>query len=340
MFTRADAETLRRSLNSFRDADPDSGERLLLNYRRHYGLVFDGLVFAAGDEAGFGLDSGPDGEGASPAISHRIGCFESGDFRLVLQTFAPRSAAPRGTAFLLHGYFDHTGLYGHLIRHCLELGYAVAIFDFPGHGLSSGRVAHIDSFKEYSQCFLDCLELADAAGLAEPWLCVGQSTGGAVIADAIIELGLAQRFALQHYILLAPLLFPVYWRRSKLLFMLTRHFVKRTPRRFALSSHDEEFLRFLREADELQSPHLPREWVDAMIDYQRRFLRAGTQNQALHIIQGTDDGTVDWRKNLPRFLDKFPGSSSTLVEGAKHHLVNESADYREPVFARISELLA
>lgn len=335
MFTRTDAESLRRSLKGFRDAEPDSEERLLANYRRHYGLFFD-----RHDEAGVGLDSIADVEAKQESISHRIGCFESGDFCLVLQTFTPRIDAPRGTVFLLHGYFDHAGLYGHLIRHCLALGYAVAVFDFPGHGLSSGRVAHIDSFSEYSQSFLDCLELAATAKLDEPWFCIGQSTGGAVIADALFEHGLARRFELQHYILLAPLLYPVYWRRSKLLFTLTRRWLKSTPRRFALNSHDETFLNFLKESDALQSPELPSEWVEALIDYQQRFERADTQSQALHLIQGTDDDTVDWRLNLPCFLDKFPGSDSTLVEGARHHLVNESADYRAPVFARISELLA
>ena len=92
-------------------------------------------------------------------------------------------------------------------------------------------------------------------------------------------------------------------------------------------------------SDALQSKSLPTAWVAAMADYQKRFLKAEPSSVPLQIIQGTADGTVDWQKNLPLIASKFPASESYLIEGARHHMVNESAKYREKIFAKLSELV-
>jgi alpha-beta hydrolase superfamily lysophospholipase len=68
-----------------------------------------------------------------------------------------------------------------------------------------------------------------------------------------------------------------------------------------------------------------------MIDYQRRFARAPGSDIPLSIVQGSGDGTVDWRFNLSSLLEKFPNSKSYLIDDAKHHLVNESAEFRSRV---------
>ena len=70
-----------------------------------------------------------------PGVKQYIGTFESGRYEVAGQLFLQEGA--RGTVFMVHGYTDHLGLYGDLIRHLLALGYSVAGFDLPGHGLSS-----------------------------------------------------------------------------------------------------------------------------------------------------------------------------------------------------------
>ena len=48
-----------------------------------------------------------------------------------------RTPEEKENVFLIsHGYYDHAGLYGHLIEHLLSRGWNVAIFDQIGHGLS------------------------------------------------------------------------------------------------------------------------------------------------------------------------------------------------------------
>lgn len=323
MFSRTDANQLRESLpsidfqiNPLDNADKNSlAHKLTQSYRTHYGLNFD------------------------DASSHRIGIVESGSYKVVCQYFETSSVTPRGTAVLLHGYFDHSGIYRHLIQHCLQLGFNVLIFDFPGHGLSSGPVATIASFREYNQALRDCLLSAKQQGVAGPWTVMGQSTGGAIIIDSILDNSLPDGFTFQQYLLLGPLLRPRRWRRSRLFFAVSRWFVSSSVRKFSYNSHDTEFLRFLREDDSLQSKFLLRDWIIAMIDYQRRFAKAAKSDKKLHIIQGTGDGTVDWKYNLPKIMTKFPTSKSYFIDGARHHLINESPQYRDQVLTLISQIV-
>lgn len=317
MFTRQEAERLREQLTplDFEHAAPES--ELLTRYRRHYGI----------DSESLGLE-----------FTHHIGVISSNEYTVVCQYFClPRVES--GTAFLLHGYYDHVGLFGHLIQYCLGCGISVVIFDFPGHGLSSGKPASIGSFQEYCEAFTDCLGAAKSAALPRPWVAVGQSTGSAVVMDSFQHHKLQSIANFEQSILLCPLLYPVGWSLSRFVFYLTRWFLPGIRRSFARNSHDEDFLAFLRNSDELQSKTLPTAWVAAMVDYQKRFLKADSHASALHIIQGTDDNTVDWKKNLPLIARKFPASKTYFIEGARHHMVNESLAYRDKIFAKLGELI-
>ncbi len=322
MFSRSDADRLRASLPPI-DFNPvaisngiDRG--LLQAYCNHYGLSFAKEL----------------------SVSHTLGKLDSGEFQIVCHYYSIPLANQTGTVFLLHGYFDHAGIFGHLIEHCLRQGLAVVIFDLPGHGLSSGVPASINSFQQYADAFFAVLQEAERQQLNQPWHVIAQSTGGAVIIDSLLTRQLADRFSFEHLILLAPLLRPWAWTKGKLLFAFTRWFIRASRRTFAVNSHDEEFLSFLKNSDELQSKNLPRDWVQALIAYEKRFDRAGQSKQVLRIIQGTGDSTVDWQYNLPQLLAKFPASQTYMISDARHHLVNESKDFRQKIFSAIDQIIA
>lgn len=331
MFSPIDAEALRQSLSpiQFQESTPDSA--LLDQYRAHYGLKLDTLERPVDHRLGTLSVSGsvPDSVPGADAV----------DFQLVCQYFALPQEQHKGTAFLLHGYFDHVGLFGHLIRHCLELGLSVVIFDQPGHGLSSGVPASIDSFARYVGGLDGCLQLADAQQVPEPWYMIGQSTGGAVLMDALQQQSVPLLYRAQRFILLAPLLRPRHWPVTRLQFAVLRHFLSSSKRIFVDNSHDREFLEFLKNHDALQCRVIPIDWIQAMIDYQRRFDRSPIGSESLHVIQGTDDRTVDWQYNLAQIVRKFPESRTYMVADARHHLVNESEYYRERIFGLISEII-
>ena len=316
MFSRPNAEELRAQAPPLdcSAAAPDCGP--LRTYLDHYGLRF-------------ARDGDP--------VHHSLGVFGGGGERLVAQYFS--ASAPRGTVFLLHGYLDHAGIYRHPLGWCLERGHAAFIFDLPGHGLSSGERGAVDNFASYCDALSRALALAGEQRLARPWHAVGQSTGAAILIDSILHHGLMENHALDGIVLLAPLVRVLRHYRSRLAYLLSGWLLDGTPRLFAESSHDREFLDFLRHEDELQCSRIPRSWIGAMFDYGGRFAAAVPNPTPLSVIQGTADVTVDWKFNLPAIREKFPAAKEVLVPQARHHLVNESREFRDPVFETLADLL-
>lgn len=277
---------------------------------------------------------------SAEAVFHTAGCNSIAGFEIVSQYFRPRDTEVKGTVVLLHGYLDHSGLYSHAIRFCLSKGYAALVFDMPGHGLSSGLPASIQSFDQYSDVLLELLITMKNQGLKGPWHMIGQSTGAAVMIDCLLKERFSKDFPLVKFIALAPLLRPYAWQTSKYLFALSRPFLRSTKRKFSENSHDQRFLDFLKLKDPLQSKRLQRDWILAMLRYQQEFAEAEQSSANLHIVQGTGDTTVDWQFNLEKFAEKFTAVQIEKIEGARHHLVNESEAYRKQMFNLVAQALA
>ena len=237
---------------------------------------------------------------------------------------------PRGTTFLVHGYFDHVGLYDHLVEYLLSRGQAVVAFDLPGHGLSAGEPLAIDSFHAYQNVLQHLL--AECQHFPAPFNAVGQSTGGAVL------LGLLQRFSgnqqqqpFASTYLLAPLLRPWQWRRKLLKFWLLRWFVSSAPREFAMNSHDREFLRFLEQGEPLQRRSIPLSWVRAMVQWADDFSASPPCPWPITVIQGGRDTTVDGPYNISKIKQQFANTKVRFIEDAMHHMVNEREDIRRRI---------
>lgn len=266
---------------------------------------------------------------------HAFGLFEAGGYRLACHCYRPLEE-PRGTFFLLHGYFDHVGLYGHAIRFALDQGFAVLAFDLPGHGLSTGERASIDRFSRYREVFSVLLEKAQEAGLPGPWYILAQSMGGAIAMDYTLHAARHRKGSgdtdnplPRRLFLLAPLLRPLGWRAVKLGYHLRRLFVSTIPRQFSENSSDREFLRFLREQDPLQPRIITTRWLGALIRWQRQFRAHPPCDVPVSIAQGDNDGTVDWRYNLPKIRGKFPDTEVVTIPGGRHHLINEAPELRQ-----------
>jgi alpha-beta hydrolase superfamily lysophospholipase len=106
-----------------------------------------------------------------------LGRFEIDGYEVVAQVWWPEKAV--ATMFVFHGYYDHMGLYRHLIEWALGQKFAVIACDLPGHGLSSGERASIQDFAEYQATLQGLLAEAGTLELPQPWHLCGQSTGGA-----------------------------------------------------------------------------------------------------------------------------------------------------------------
>ena len=264
-----------------------------------------------------------------PVAEHLWGCVRSDTYEVVYQTFLPRLPAgetANGSFYLLHGYYDHIGLYTHLIRFLLEEGYEVVAVDLPGHGLSSGPRASIISFDEYSRALWQVLQLT-AQQRTKPLNLVGQSTGGAVIIDWLLRSPFKEEFAIDKAVLLAPLVKPWNWTQGLISFYLLSPFITRMKRRFSKNSHDENFLRFLKE-EPLQYNYLAVDWVRALSRWIPAIEAADPVSANCLILQGEEDRTVDWQNNIQTLLEKCPNVEVCRYPGIRHHMVNESEERR------------
>ncbi len=269
-----------------------------------------------------------------PGLRHYLGSLDSGGEAIAVQVFALPQA--QATAVVLHGYYDHVGLFDNVINYCLKHGYSVVAFDLPGHGLSSGERAAIDDFLVYRQVLRDVLAALPAFSLAEHRIAIGQSTGCAVLMSHLLDGG-SDDF--RKSVLLAPLVRPSDWWWGRPAHALLRHIIHSLPRRFADNSDDQAFLEFLRERDPLQPRTLPMSWVGALKKWLPWFQQLPAADCEVLLLQGDADETVDWRYNLPVIRRKFPRLEEQHIPGARHHLAKEGEQYRAQLWAACDQFL-
>lgn len=277
----------------------------------------------------YGLDA------VHPDVRSWLGSFRAGPYRLAAQVWLPER--PAGALLMLHGYYDHMGLYGKLVDWALSMNLAVLACDLPGHGLSSGRRASINDFGEYQAVLHALFREAEALKLPSPWHLCGQSTGGAILLDHLLH-GRG-RPELGETILLAPLVRPRAWMRSQVSYHLLRPFVNEIPRRFSVNSSDADFIDFVHNRDPLQPRTLPTAWVGALARWIPRIEGARRSTRSPLIIQGEQDLTVEWRHNLNVLADKFNQPRLLLLPDARHHLANEREALRQQYLEFLSRQL-
>lgn len=267
-------------------------------------------------------------------VPHYFGTFQSDGWTIAAHVFLPRPA--RGTVFLLHGYFDHTGILKNLIRRCLDLGYSIACFDLPGHGLSSGERGGVTDFSEYVTVFEEFLRICRPY-LPQPYHLISHSAGSAVALEYISQIH-SQNSKFEKIILLAPLIHHSYHRITRTQYFLIKPFVTSFPRRFHRNSSDPDFVRWVRQ-DPLQGKRIPTSWLEALYNWNERFETYGCSNAPLLVVQGTDDRVVDWRYNIALLKEKYSALTVKWIENGRHQLLNESHAIREEVLRSISSYL-
>jgi len=239
----------------------------------------------------------------------------------------------RGNLVLLHGLFDHTGLYDKLLAYGLSRQYNVLMFDLPGHGLSTGEPAVIKDFAAYGRAIGSVLGQVKLPQL--PCVAMAQSTGCA----ALVEFARIYPWPFQAAVLLAPLVRPYLWPLNRVVFELARRFITERPRSFTNNADNQAFLEFLRDRDPLQARTLPVQWVTAMLAWKRRFESHRPTDIAPLVVQGHADRTVDWRYNV-KVISRLFEPAVFYIPEARHHLVNESPAVRAQIFEAIDAELA
>jgi alpha-beta hydrolase superfamily lysophospholipase len=262
-------------------------------------------------------------------VSHRMGNISAEGFDIATHYWHFKAA--RGTVYIFHGHFDHVGLYGHIIRWCLSEHYNVVAIDFPGHGLSTGKRASIESFDQYGAILTTLVALCSKK-LRSPHYCIGQGTGAAAIMNMMWVHG-KRPFAKMAF--LAPLVRPQDWSKGNFKYFLDRIFSRTVKRRFVVNSGDDEFIKFVRTKDSLQSKRIPVKWITAMKQWAAAFPSRPTEIISPLVIQGTNDITMDWKYNTKQVAARFPNGTVKYLVAANHHLANETEGLRNKILQEI-----
>ncbi len=282
---------------------------LLQDYNQFYGLQFDG-------------------------IDHHLALIESTGERITLQAFVPNDREIRAWALVCHGYYDHVGLYGHLISDLLERDIAVMSFDQPGHGLSTGDRANIGDFQQYVDVIRVVHKFAAKSASEKPLHWFGQSMGGALVMEYWQQQADAKPTG--EVVLLAPLVRPYAWPIMRWAFALAKRTVAARPRNMTTNMLNKEFVNLLA-ADPLQDDVLPVAWVQAMINWFTQFEKSPLSSLPVNIVQGYEDRTVSFRHNLGVLNSHFKNAAIHIIPKARHHLVNETPDIYAEIWAWLED---
>ncbi len=264
---------------------------------------------------------------------HLFGSFESAGFTLAAHLYKP--AQYTAAVVLLHGYLNHTGQFRHLIRYLLENGFAVAVYDLPGHGLSGGESAAIDSFDQYVQTTQDFMQVV-RNHLDGPYYVIGFSTGAAILIEMMLENSAAD---FEKIVLAAPLIHWTAYEQSKGTYKTYVQFTDKIARFHRKNSSDKDYLIFNKTQDYLHAKHLSLKWVKALFDWNDKIEPMAACDRNMLILQGDKDGTVDWEYNLDLIGKKFPNADIQKISGANHELFNEAAEYKQKAMQIINDYL-
>ena len=265
-------------------------------------------------------------------LSFHCGALEVNQQSIFAAAWEPTQS--QGTAIIVHGYLDNLGLFGHLINYLVAQNLTVVCFDLPGLGLSEGESAFIANFADYTAALEAIIDLCQKQFTA-PLHGLGQSTGGAILLKHLIDNESAGDYPFETLNLLAPLLHPKGWWLNRHLLPFVRPFRKSLKRRYGQSSHDTDFLTFIRQQDIFQPKTMPILWFVAADKWAREFEACSGSNFAVNLIQGTEDTTLDWEYNLKVFQEKLPNLKVKLIEKAYHHMANEAPEIRDQIFGAL-----
>lgn len=265
-------------------------------------------------------------------IKNCFGKFKSNEFDIFAQIFIPENY--KATAIVIHGYLDHSGNLNHLINKLIERKYAVALFDLPGHGLSSGKRTDIKEFTQYVSVFQDFYSIIKMNLKGDIHL-IGHSTGCSIIFDHLHH-NRHESLNSGKVVFVAPLVRSYKYNLSKFGFSIAKFVVSGFDRDFSKGpSNDPDYCRFIELEDPLQGRRVQTDWLKAMFSWNNRVKSFKRINTSVLIYQGEMDKVVDYKYNINFFKEKISDIDVIYFERGKHHLLNEISDIKEKIISGI-----
>ncbi|MCP4160649.1 MAG: alpha/beta hydrolase [Deltaproteobacteria bacterium] len=264
------------------------------------------------------------------------GIFNSTGFSNFGQIFVPENY--KSIVIIIHGYLDHSGNLKNLINKLTKKKFAVAVFDLPGHGLSSGKRADIGNFTQYVSVLDDFCSIIKENFKGDINF-IGHSTGCSVIFDYLHH----NRYETSRFgkvVFVSPLVRSYMYKLSKVGVFISKIFISNISRNFSKGpSGDPDYCRFIELEDPLQARKIPLGWLNAMFNWNKRVKSFTKIDKSVLIFQGESDTVVDYEYNINFFKEKVSKVDVVYFKKGKHHLLNETSDIKEKIISEISTYL-
>ena len=257
-------------------------------------------------------------------------------FRLLddwLAVYKFQPPQPQQWVIFTHGILDHIGTSSVMIRFFLSRHVGVVAFDLPGHGLSRGSRAHIDDFSVYGDAWARVMRFTQDL---YPRTAISHSTGSAAY------LTFTQRdgsILPERSIMIAPLVRNVFWDLSRFAYSAVGWATRYVPANDNAATRDQDWLNMWRK-DPITVKLLPLTWFEALQRWEERsgqWKKIEASN--FHIIQGTADGVVDWRYNIPFLEGIYLGINVHYVVGGWHGLQYEIPEVKQQFYHLLENIM-
>jgi lysophospholipase len=269
--------------------------------------------------------------------------------RLRVGLWSPKGA--RGTILLFPGRTEYIEKYGRVIKDLTTHGFAVAVIDWRGQGLSD-RIAddpalgHVETFSDYQKDVRALMEAVKDAGLPRPFHLLSHSMGGNIALRAMIDgLDVARAvFSAPMWGIYIPLAqrasaaFLPTWARmtGKMLSYLpgagAAAYVNESPFEGNLlttdQDHFEYFSRQVKAVPELGLGGPSVKWFLEAMSECAELRSAPKPSVPSQIYLGEDEGIVDPAAIRTVHAD-WADSALTMIENARHELMMEHPTARQ-----------
>ncbi|EKE80924.1 alpha/beta fold hydrolase [Idiomarina xiamenensis] len=284
--------------------------------------------------------------------------FRAGDgLRLSYSVYRPQTDC-RGLLVVSPGRIEAALKYQELVWDLAQQGYAIAILDHRGQGLSQ-RMArnphkgHVNRFSDFVEDFeLFCQQLAaDFSDL--PWFLLAHSMGGAIAALYLarrqhrfasacftspmfgINSGMAPQWLARALVNAGACLNRLFWRREPWYFFGMRDYAEVAFLRNALCQSEaryQVFRELYQQQPKVQLGGPTFIWLQQSLAAADQALQAAHRiSVPLLLLQAGADSVVTAAPQQT-FVERLPHPASRLqrIDGARHELLMETDAYRQP----------
>jgi len=228
-----------------------------------------------------------------------------------------------GTLLLVHGYMSHAANFAYTAAFFTARGWTVTTLDLPGHGLSTGPRADVDTFAEYGDAVATWMAWVKAQGWPGPRVLIAHSLGSVACLEALRRPGAV---SVDQIVFCAPLLRPAWYPLLAVGDLAIRWWVKEFPSRFGWDGY-------------LDGYEMPVHWFEALEDWLKTLDAQGPLPIPLTVYSGDKDQVVDFQWNRDEYQRLVPNLRFVTLPG-KDHLFLSNAEDREGFHQMMWESIA